>query len=567
MASDVLHDSLIDSNQPSVRTQGSEDEAPSSRSAAPTSVRGWWVPGNRRSFSMPPPPVVDAAAFTLRSGLDQTLSRALRHCLDIQDARGAWQVAPDARLFDTGLVAYVLSHVELPRAQEAVRRARAWLDRFEPQTHDMHANLLEVTPLRLLQGSTAPVDLRTPTLYSSVYRRKALLLYVVGLLADVKVLSPYKPSHIKDLVRQFYLRSGSIRMKQWSKVDLISIYALFEAIEGNTAIVEEVCRRLETMQGEDGSFCHNPLSTAIALLALTAGALDSPAWTRCFEHLLDAQQPDGTWRFCTCDNWDTSLMLRALGDHPELAQATPRAIRFLLETQNPDGGWGFRHGVESDNDTSSCVLLAFRGLEGEDVHRAVEKGVFYLLSRQRKDGLWDTWQSSDDHPVEDCVAHITAALSAFRGSHAPAIRAAQRWLEQQYERDGRWTAGWYRNLPYSTLEVSKGLRSGNPVAYTAVSSLRAIQNSDGGFPLEPGEESSPSATGLAVAALAEHFDVHTPFLAKALGYLKDTQQPNGSWPGVVEMYGPRPLLSHFQTTTHAFVGFGLMAAWRRLNKG
>src|SRR5262249_53192370 len=121
--------------------------------------------------------------------------------------------------------------------------------------------------------------------------------------------------------------------------------------------------------------------------------------------------------------------------------------------------------------------------------------------------------------------------------------------------------------PYSTLEVSKGLRAGNPIAYAAVRSLRAIQNADGGFPPEPGEDSLPSATGLAVAALAEHHDVQEPFLRKALDYVMATQRPNGTWTGLPELFGPRPLMYHLPTNTHAFVGYGLMAAWRRMVGG
>ena len=163
------------------------------------------------------------------------------------------------------------------------------------------------------------------------------------------------------------------------------------------------------------------------------------------------------------------------------------------------------------------------------------------------------------------MAHITAALAAFRGTHTPTIKVAQRWLEQQFEDNGRWRAGWYRNFPYSTLEGAKGLRSGHPIAYAAVRALRTTQNPDGGFPLEQGEESCASATGLAVAALAEHYDIHHPFLAQALGYLMDTQGGGRELEGRAgDGTRPRPLLTHVRTATHAFVGFGLMAAWRRV---
>jgi squalene-hopene/tetraprenyl-beta-curcumene cyclase len=500
----------------------------------------------------------------LEDRLEQCLDRALQHCLSGQDARGAWHVEPDPRLFDTGLVAYVLSRIDRPDAQVAAARARPWLEGFRPQEHDPYARLFDETPRRLLRAEGGPIDLRDPVLYSNLLRRKALLLYVLGLHAGAPVLSPYTRAQVKEQVRQFYLRSGTITMKRWSKADLISIYAILEFLDGNIGPAATACQHLARMQADDGSYFHNPVSTAIAFLALSCGAPGSPTWQSCLEYLLASQREDGTWRFCTSDNWDTSLTLRTFGEHPRFSDASAKAVEFLIGAQNPDGGWGFRTDVESDNDTSSCVLLALRGHDGDEIAMAIERGVAYLLGRQRKDGLWNTWQSSDDHPVEDCIAHITGALAAFRGSYTRSIRLAQRWLEQQYESNGRWRAGWYRNLPYSTLEASKGLKAGHPLAYAAVRGLRGIQNPDGGFPLEPGQESSASATGLAVAALAEHHDIHQPFLRRALDYLFDTQEADGSWRGKPELFGPRPLMYHLPTNTHAFVGLGLMTAWRRV---
>jgi squalene-hopene/tetraprenyl-beta-curcumene cyclase len=534
---------------------GSDEEMPGSR----VQVRG----SSATSF-LPSPP--DSAEEGFRERLDRHLYDAIQYALRAQDRRGAWQIEPDPRLFDTGLVAYVLSRVEHAGAAAAARRARPWLERFPPQSHDPYARLFDETPRRLLMGTRGPLDLRDPTLYGDVLRRKTLLLYVLALHAGAKVLSPYEPSSVKEQVRQFYLRRDAIEMKTWSKVDLVSIYISLEALDGNKEEAEAASQKLASMQAPDGSFCHNPVSTAIAFLALSAGAPGSGAWKRCLAHLLQAQRPDGAWSFCTMGIWDTSLMLRVFTDHPLFAEAAPRAVRFLLESQNPDGGWGFRTGVESDNDTSACVLLALRRFQGGNVAFAVDKGSAYLLARQREDGLWNTWQSSEDHPVEDCVAHILRALAALRGSHAVSIRAAQRWLEQQYALH-RWKEGWYRNRPYRTLEVSKALPAGHPIAGTAARALCDLQNLDGGFSPESDEESTPSATGLAVAALIKHCGIHQPSVPRALTYLMDAQRPDGSWPGRPEIFGPRPLICHLPTNTHAFGGLGLMAAWQRLLGG
>jgi squalene-hopene/tetraprenyl-beta-curcumene cyclase len=545
------------------------DEEPPPSVAPKSTGTSWWF---RRQAPREAPPPTPAVADELQQkrieAFNQCLDRAVNRVIETQDERGAWFTDPDPRLFDTALVAYVLSHVEVLEAAAAVERAYPWIERHAAQDHDPVARLLDQTPRRLLVGDFSAVDLRGPTLYSDVYRRKTLLLYTLGLHAGVRVLSPYVPVQLKEQVKRFYERMDKIKTKLWNKVDLISVYAILEALEGNRAAAAPVGERLVTMQSADGSFCHNPLSTAIAFLALSVALPHSEGWERCLRYLIRTQKSDGTWRFCTCDIWDTTLMLRAYGDHPLFAKkAAPRALKFMLKQQNPDGGWGFRPGLESDNDTASSALLALRDHDDDATLDAVDRGIEYLLRLQREDGLWNTWQAAEDHPVEDCVAHITAAIATYRGTHTRSIRAAQRWLEEQYQHHGRWTAGWYRNLPYSTLDVSKGLRAGHPIAYSAVRSLLPLQNPDGGFPPEPGENSTPSATGLALAALSEHHEVHQPPIQRAIDYLVQKQRPDGRWSGEPEMYGPRPLTTHYQTATDAFVGFGLMGVYRRLAKG
>lgn len=553
-----------DTNRNSV-APSSEDEPPPSVAPQSTGTSWWFRRTGVYEAISPLPAEPPEKEETHVQRVARHLERAVKHCLETQEPNGSWQIEPDPRMFDTALVAYALSRVEVAEAATAVQNAYTWLEHRPVQDHDPVAKLLDETPWRLLRGDEGPIDLRGPTLYSNLYRRKTLLLYTLALHRGVRVLSPYMPPQLKELVKRFYERFDVIQMKRWSKMDLLAVYTILEALEGNRKVAVQAAERLAVMQSADGSFCHNPVSTAVAFLALGTALPQSAAYQKCLAHLLGAQRSDGTWRFCTCDVWDTTLMLRAYGDHPLFVrEAGPRAYDFLLKAQNPDGGWGYRSDIESDNDTTPCALLALRDREDDESVHAVDKGIDYLLRLQLEDGLWNTWQSAEDLPVEDCVAHITAALATFRGTHNRSIRRAQRWLVQRYESYGRWTAGWYRNLPYGVLDVSKGLRAGHPVAFGAVRSLIALQNMDGGFPPEPGEDSTPSATGLAVAALSEHYDVHQPFLRKALDYLMDTQQPGGTWPGKPEMYGPRPLTSHYDTATHAFAGMGLMAAWRRL---
>ena len=48
----------------------------------------------------------------------------------------------------------------------------------------------------------------------------------------------------------------------------------------------------------------------------------------------------------------------------------------------------------------------------------------------------------------------------------------------------------------------------------------------------------------------------------AYQWLVDSQRPDGSWSGVPEMLGPRPLVSHYPSQTHAFAASGVVLAAR-----
>jgi squalene-hopene/tetraprenyl-beta-curcumene cyclase len=112
-------------------------------------------------------------------------------------------------------------------------------------------------------------------------------------------------------------------------------------------------------------------------------------------------------------------------------------------------------------------------------------------------------------------------------------------------------------MPYAVAEISRALGSSHPLAHRGIDSLAHAQREDGGWAHGPDEASTPSATGLALTAVARR---HPARIEAALRYLVDTQRPDGTWPGTADMYGPRPLLSHFTTHTQAFVVGGILAA-------
>jgi squalene-hopene/tetraprenyl-beta-curcumene cyclase len=132
-----------------------------------------------------------------------------------------------------------------------------------------------------------------------------------------------------------------------------------------------------------------------------AGLGDSPAARRGVRWLLDAQEPDGSWfgRWGANYVYGTGAALPALvacgvgTAHP----AVRRGVAWLERFQVADGGWGedLRSYREPSwrgrgTPTASQTAWALLGLmAGGGSASAIERGVRWLVDRQRPDGTWD----------------------------------------------------------------------------------------------------------------------------------------------------------------------------------
>lgn len=499
-----------------------------------------------------------ASASQLLGAVEACLDLAVEHCLATQRPDGSWETLPDPRIFETALCGYALAHTPGDLDQSAVRRARHWVSRATPQRHSPIEFLLEDTLRRILLGEGGGVDLRAPELATPVMAKRCALLHTLALHAGLEVRAHHTEEDLRRQVTESYHRCAIDRLKQWSKVELIATHILLQSRAGNDAAVQAAGFDLLHVQAPRAGFFFNPVSTALAYIALCIAAPASDPWFILRERLVEDQQPDGTWRFCSSDVWDTSLIVRAFHPHPGFARhGLAPAVDFLQAVQNPDGGWPFRSNVESDNDTTGAVILALRGtLQGE---RTIDRALAYLARVQLGNGLWRTWYFRDDPPVADVVAHVLSALDAYAARHRLSTVAARAWLAEEIERGG-WAASWYRGVPYAVAEVGRALGPASPVLRRGAAVLAAAQNEDGGWSPELTGPSTPSATGQALSALVDH---HPECVDAALRYLVTSQRADGTWPGTPDMYGPRPLLSHFPTHTHAFVVGGIMAALER----
>src|SRR5689334_10384477 len=192
--------------------------------------------------------------------------------------------------------------------------------------------------------------------------------------------------------------------------------------------------------------------------------------------------------------------------------AARRGLDWLLAMQSSDGGWA---AFDADNNWEflsqvpfadhnamldpTCADITGRALEAlaangvANLHKAVRRGVEWLVKHQEPDGSWyGRWG----------VAYIYGTCFALRGLAA----SGESDREAHILRAGEW--------------------------------LRSIQNADGGW----GEscasydngiftpaQSTPSQTAWAVLGLLAGGDTNSLSLHQGIEYLLETQRPDGSW--------------------------------------
>lgn len=153
-----------------------------------------------------------------------------------------------------------------------------------------------------------------------------------------------------------------------------------------------------------------------------------------------------------------------------------------------------------------------------------------------------------DPPSADVTAHVVEmlAVEAAHGSGASreAIGRGCDWLTVSQEADGSWFGRWGANYVYGTgaavpALVEAGVSVDDPRIRRAVGWLVAHQNEDGGF----GEDlrsyvdsdwygrgaSTASQTAWALLALVAAGEAGGEVACRAVGFLADTQRPDGGW--------------------------------------
>jgi lanosterol synthase len=265
-------------------------------------------------------------------------------------------------------------------------------------------------------------------------------------------------------------------------------------------------------------------------------------------------------------------------------QLTSELPGFREEYRDPSlGGWCFsdgRHRWPVSDCTAEALSAVLAIHEAPGVLAPTERmeeerlgqAVVFLLSRQNRDGGFATYErrrggpllerlnpSGDVHAVHDgavvCRVHRlghrracpcpgrASATSPRRGRpRHRARRPVPAWSQRS---DGGYPGFWGINFTYAIFHAVRGLRAcgvpaDDPVPTGAARWLIAAQRGDGGW----GEhysgclegryvehpESQVVMTAWALLALMDIVDPRSEAVARGLAWLRQKQQPDGSWP-------------------------------------
>ena len=325
------------------------------------------------------------------------------------------------------------------------------------------------------------------------------------------------------------------------------------------------------------------MNSIFALIALGHGP-DDPLTAREIREFARFEiEEEDTIRMqpCVSPVWDTCIAMVALeeagvpADHPALVKSAEWILSKQVlgagdwQVKNKDaapGGWvfEFRNDFYPDVDDTAFVLMALQRVKFPDPKRmeaAVRRGIQWLLSMQNRDGGWAAFDRDNnkgflcnipfadhnamlDPSTADVTARVLECLGRFGWSaNHPAIQRAVQFLLRDQCEDGSWFGRWGVNYVYGTSGVLRSLETVSLTAkeycQRAVKWLRSVQKPDGSFgeslrsytePHTKGEGSSTaSQTAWGLIGLLAGSEVSDPAIEKAVSYLVEQQNSDGSW--------------------------------------
>jgi squalene-hopene/tetraprenyl-beta-curcumene cyclase len=459
---------------------------------------------------------------------------------------------------------------------------RIWLALFGEWSWD---DLPAMPPELVLLPSWVPLNVYDWACWA---RQTVVPITVVATLRPVRPL-PFTLAELRSGVRPAPTKTGPIATAFNVLDRVLKFYHRLPVHPGRSLAMRRAAEWILARQEADGGWggIQPPWVYSILALHLLGYPLDHPSVAAAIKglegFLVREQHRDGEHRWleaCQSPVWDTCLAVTGLldagvpADDPVVRQAVDwmlaEEIRVtgdwaVRRPQLAPAGWAFEfsNDIYPDIDDTAEVVLALRRCDPAlhaGLPEAVERGIDWVVGMQSRDGGWGAFDADNtrrlveklpfcdfgaviDPPSADVTAHAVEMLAhAGRTDSEPARRGIT-WLLEAQEADGSWFGRWGANHVYGTgavvpALVAAGIGSDALPIKRAVRWLEQHQNPDGGW----GEDlrsykddswrgrgtSTASQTAWALLALLAA-DPYHPAVERGIGYLVDTQRPDGGW--------------------------------------
>lgn len=345
----------------------------------------------------------------------------------------------------------------------------------------------------------------------------------------------------------------------------------------------------ERLNGEDGlGAIYPPMANTVMMYEVLGFDADHPpraVTRRGIDKLLVIHEDEAYCQPCVSPIWDTALTAHAMLETGDAAVGPAKqALDWLLPKQvldvkgdwavkRPDlrpGGWAFQYNnaYYPDLDDTAVVVMAMdrarRETGSRDYDAAIERAREWILGMQSRDGGWAAFDVDNleyylnsipfsdhgallDPPTEDVTARCVSMLAQLGETIATSKPLADGvdYLRRTQLPDGSWYGRWGLNYIYGTWSVlcalnAAGVDHQDPMMRKAVTWLRSIQNSDGGW----GEDATSyrldykqfdrapttaSQTAWALLALMAAGEVDHPSTRQGIECLINTQSEKGLW--------------------------------------
>ncbi|MCM2301322.1 MAG: prenyltransferase [Flavobacteriaceae bacterium] len=237
--------------------------------------------------------------------------------------------------------------------------------------------------------------------------------------------------------------------------------------------------------------------------------------------------------------------------------------QYLIGLRNKDiiGGWSYFptvHEIAADIDDLGQMIQFFVLSKNQQfVDEYCQNAITIALNeRMLNNGGIETWvipkegqnkvQKRQEYfnatkwgkgPDVEVVANFTYSLAILdKEQYWDVIKKAISYIVDQQETKGYWESRWYYGNYYGTYVCLRSLREFEKdfkkEIRNALYFLTSSQNEDGGFSIDKNKASDPLSTALATLGLKLFFDKNYEAIKKAVIYLKNLQNEDGSWMAV-----------------------------------